>query len=400
MNAPHTHKVRDAVSPENLVDLARRLIRTPSENPPGDEGPVAELLANHLRKTGWAVTIQEVEPHRPNIMATWNGGRPGPVVLFNGHLDVVPAGSNWTVDPYGAAAGDGRLYGRGACDMKGPIAAVVEAVQAVARTKIPLNGSVILTAVVGEEVDQCGTRHLVDQGLEADHAICVEPTGLVPVVAHKGEIYFDITLLGQAAHSSAPEKGINAIEKAAAVIHRLTELAEQLALKSHPLCGHPTLNVGVIHGGTIASIVPDRCTLRVDRRLIPGETVEGAQHEMEDVLQDMAAADPHFHYSLQYPLRCPAMATDPDVAVVRSLRHQTHAICGSDPGVVGWHATCDASLLAATGIPTCVFGPGDLPGRAHKPDEWIAIDELVQAAQIYGLTIVDLLGARIDRPTE
>lgn len=383
------------IDQEDLVALAQQLIRIPSENPPGDEKRVADFLADRLKRLAMEVHVEDVDEHvgRPNVLAIWGTGVDGPTLLFNGHLDVVPAGQGWSVDPFAGEIRDGRLYGRGACDMKGPLAAVVKAIEAVRRVGAPLRGTVVLAGVVGEEQDQSGTRQLVKDGIAADYGIVAEPTTLVPVIAHKGEVYYDITTFGKAAHGSVPHLGVNAVEKMVPVIQGVQELAGRLKEKSHPLCGHPTINLGVIKGGEISNAVPDRCTIQLDRRLIPGETFEEADAEIYDIVARAARADREFEAEVKVPMTWKPMEIAEDEPIVLALRRQTEVVTGQDPGLEGWPATCDANLLVNEGgIPTCIFGPGDLFGQAHKPDESIEIDELLMGAQIYALTILNLLG--------
>lgn len=395
MEREDTPRVLAEINREELVELAQELVRIPSENPPGDEKPVAEFLAPRLQELGMEVQVRDVDERagRPNVLATWDSGRDGPTLLFNAHLDVVPAGEGWSVDPFAGEVRDGRLYGRGACDMKGPLTAVVTALKAVQRAGVSLRGKIVLAGVVGEEQDQSGTRQLVRDGIVADYGIVVEPTRLVPVIAHKGEVYYDITAFGKAAHGSVPHLGVNAVVKMIPVIEGVQELAERLKQKNHPLCGHPTVNLGVIEGGEIPNAVPDRCTISLDRRLIPGETFEEARAEIDGILTEIAEADPEFEARVEVPMTWRPMEIAEDELIVVALRRQTEAVTGEDPGLEGWPATCDANILVnEAGIPTCIFGPGDLFGQAHKPDESIDIDELVMGAQIYALTILDLLG--------
>ncbi|MFW6115974.1 MAG: M20 family metallopeptidase [Chloroflexota bacterium] len=395
MERESSREVLAEINRDELVALAQDLIRIPSENPPGNEKPVADFLARRLREMGTQVQVKDVDEHvgRPNVLSIWDTGVEGPTLLFNAHLDVVPAGQGWSVDPFAGEIRDGRLYGRGACDMKGPLAAVVTAIETLRRVGTPLRGTVVLAGVVGEEQDQSGTRQLVKDGIVADYGIVAEPTTLVPVIAHKGEVYYEITTFGKAAHGSVPHLGVNAVEKMVPVIQGVQALGERLKEKSHPLCGHPTVNLGVIKGGEISNAVPDRCMIQLDRRLIPSETFEEADAEIYDIVTRAAEADREFEAEVKVPMTWKPMEVAEDEPIVLALRRQTEAVMGQDPGLEGWPATCDANLMVNEGgIPTCIFGPGDLFGQAHKPDESIEIDELVMGAQIYALTILDLLG--------
>ena len=385
-------KVLSHIDEAEVVRLAQELVKIPSENPPGGEKRVAEFLGNYMRDMGLEVQVKDVEPGRPNVIGVLRGAAEGPVILLNGHLDVVPAGDGWTVDPYGGTIADGRLYGRGSADMKGPIAAMVAAVKTIQRADVSLRGTVVIAGVVSEEDSQAGTKQLAKDRVKADFAIVGEPTGLKPVIAHKGNIYFDITTRGIAAHGSIPDHGLNAIEKMFSVGKGLEGLSQRLREKSHYLVGHPTLSIGTIKGGTITNAVPDQCVMSVDRRLIPGETAAEAEAEIWELLNTLAAADPEFRAELEVPVAALPMETSESGSVVRAVRSATMRVLGADPGVHGWSATCDANILMnEMGIPTVIFGPGDI-ATAHRPDEYIEIDQLTQATMIYSLAILDLLG--------
>jgi acetylornithine deacetylase len=382
-----------AVDIQRLLDLASALIQIPSENPPGNERPVAEFLASYLSDLGLPTELLDFAPGRTNVLSCLAGPRPGPHLIFNGHIDVVPAGDGWSLDPYKPEVRDGRLYGRGAADMKGGVAAMIAAVEAVRRVEIPLHGTLTLAFVADEEVGGSGTRQLVRNGLRGDWAIISEPTELRPVVAHKGDINFCVKVYGVAAHSSVPHRGVNAIYKAAKVVDLVQELSVRLSGRSHPLVGQATVSVGTIHGGTIAWMVPDQCDLSIDRRVLPSERPEEVIAEFRALLDDLSRQDDQFRFELSTPVLALPMEIDPDEAVVVALRAAVTRVLGSDPGVHGWSATCDASIFVHEAkIPTVIFGPGSIDYSAHKPDESVGVQELVQAAQVYALTIAHLLG--------
>ena len=381
-----------AIDPQRLLDLVRELVRIPSENPPGNEAAVGDYLTAYFQRLGIEPLVQEVAPGRPNILVRLEGAAPGPHLIFNGHTDVVPPGPGWTVDPYGTEVRDGRLYGRGAADMKGGVAAMIEAALTVYETT-PFRGAITLAMVADEEEGGGGTRHAVRQGLTGDWAIIPEPTDLQPVIAHKGDFNFYITVHGEAAHGSVPERGVNAIYGAGRLLTAIQDLNHQLSGRTHPLVGHPTVSVGTIKGGEITCMVPAQCQLAVDRRLIPGEEPQVVIAEMEDLLSDLTRDDPRLRVDMTVPIQALPMEVSPDLPVVAALRNATRRICGRDPGFDGWSATCDASILAQEGnTPTVIFGPGSIGQAAHRPDESVSITELTDCAQIYVLTILELLG--------
>ena len=380
------------VQPQRMLDLARDLIRIPSENPPGDERAVADYLVAFFRNLGLEPVVQETAPRRPNVLVRLEGAAPGPHLIFNGHTDVVPPGGGWTVDPFGAEVRDGRLYGRGSADMKGGIAAMVEAALTVYE-QVPFCGAITLAMVADEEEGGSGTRHAVMNGLRGDWAIVPEPTDLRPVIAHKGDFNFYVTVHGQAAHGSVPDRGVNAIYHAGRLLAAIQDLNRRLSRQTHPLVGSPTVSVGTIHGGEITCMVPAECQVAIDRRLIPGEEGGAVIAEMQGVLDRLAREDAAFRADLSTPIQVLPSEVAPDLPVVVALRAATEQIVGADPGVQGWSATCDASIHANEGAtPTVIFGPGSIAEAAHRPDESVSIQELVDCARIYAATIAALLG--------
>ena len=388
--------VQAAVDDGRLLDLAQRLIEIPTENPPGNEGLAAEFLADYFAENGWVVDLSEAAPGRPSVVARIAGCAPGPRLIFDGHLDVVPAGDGWTGDPFVPTLKDGRLVGRGAADMKGGVAAMIAAVEAVQRAEVPLRGELVLAAVADEEEGNLGTRGLVHSGLRGTWAIVPEPTELQPVVAHKGSANMHVRIHGSPAHASTPEHGINAIDHASALIARLNKLhREYPRTRHHDLLGYPTLTVCTIQGGFNDYTVPASCNLSLNRRLIPPETEADVMAEVAAVLDQLAQSDPSFKADLRLTAFTPPMETDVNSEVVRALRSASARVSGVDPGVRGWSATCDASILShEANIPTVVFGPGSIARDAHRPDESVAVSDLVACARIFAITIAQLLGGQ------
>jgi acetylornithine deacetylase len=386
-------EAQSAVDDDRLLDLARRLIAIPTENPPGNERIAAEFLADYFADNGWAVDLSDAAPGRPNVVVRIEGRAPGPHLIFDGHLDVVPAGDGWTSDPYTPVIRDGRLIGRGAADMKGGLAAMIAAAEAVQRAQLPMRGSLTLAVVADEEEGGGGTWHLVRSGLRGTWAIVPEPTELRPVVAHKGCANLRVQVRGAAAHASVPEQGVNAIDQAGALIAGFGELSGRLKHRQHHLLGYPTLTVCTIQGGFNDYTVPDTCSLTLNRRVVPPETERDVLAEVQAVLAERERIDPAFAADVQLCSFTPPMETDAQSPVVLALRSATREVLGSDQGVVGWSATCDASILThGAHVPTVVFGPGSIARDAHRPDESVAVTELAQCARIFASTIAQLLG--------
>jgi acetylornithine deacetylase/succinyl-diaminopimelate desuccinylase family protein len=367
-----------------LVDL----VRLPSQNPGDDERAVAEYLARHCRALGLEVATPEVFPGRPNVVARRRGARPGPVVVLNTHLDTVPAGEGWSVDPFGGVVRDGRVWGLGTSDAKGQAVAMLAAL---AGTRVAA-GEVVFAGVVDEELGSQGARELV-KGLKADYAIVGEPTRLRVAIAHRGSVRPRIVVHGTAAHSSTPRLGINAIFKMRKVLEALEAYVEGLDARRHPLIGPPTGAVTLIRGGQKESAVPDRCEIVLDRRMVPGETQESVVGDIEGVLARLAAGDPELRVGIEgyLPTSGPPSETPRDARLVGLAEAAVREVTGRAAEVYGAGFGCDMTHFRAIGAEAVVLGPGDIE-RAHRPDEYIGIDELMEGTRVYAALLGRLLG--------
>jgi len=379
--------IQEGAAARCLADL----VRFPTVNPPGDEGRLAAHLAEGLEALGFSVHVDEVLPGRPNVVARLPGRTGSPVVLFNTHMDVVPPGAGWTRDPFAAEVEGGRLYGRGALDAKGSLAGFLLAAAALAQSGIPLDGDLVVTAVMDEEVGSLGARRLAP-AVAADHAIVGEPTGLNVVIAHRGSFRPVIAVEGRAAHASQPHRGVNAVYGAARAIAAFEAYAGGFGGRAHPLVGSPTLAVTIVHGGHKENVIPDRCEFTIDRRLIPGETEAEALAGIQQVLDGLRAADPEFRAAVArfVPTTGGPAETPADAPIVGALARAGRAVLGREPALAGFPAACDMVHFRAAGIPTAVLGPGDL-ARAHTADEWVEVREVADAARIYALAALSLL---------
>jgi acetylornithine deacetylase len=367
-----------------MVDVARllrELIALPSVNPaflpPRDpragEARVAHCLAATAARGGLDVELHPVFPGRPNLLARLTP--PGPTrgrVLLVPHLDTVGGDSP---DLFQPRARRGRLYGRGACDTKGSVACMVSAMIRLARQgRRPRETEILFAGVVDEENRQAGSRALAASGVRAELAIVGEPTALQIVTAHKGDLWLQLETHGKAAHGSRPELGRNAVHAMARIVELLeTAYAATLRSRRHPLLGRPTVSVGTICGGSQPNIVPDRCVISVDRRMLPGETEAQVRREIRALLAR------HRLTASLINLRaapCPALDTDTRLPLVRAL---LRAARQRRPSGVDYF--CDAAVLAAHGIPSVVFGPGDI-AQAHTAAEWISLRQLQQGTEL------------------
>jgi acetylornithine deacetylase len=365
------------VEPHSLL---RELIALPSVNPAflpaGDphagEHRVAEFVGATAARSGIDVEFRPVFKKRSNIMARISpSGKIRHRLVLAPHLDTV----NCTAAQFQPVERKGRLYGRGACDAKGSVAAMLAALCEVGRGgKRPTKTEILFAGLVDEEDNQAGSRALAESGCKADLAIVGEPTSLQLVTAHKGTIWLRLETAGKSAHGARPELGHNAVHTMAQIVHLLeTEYALQLTRRRHALLGSATVSVGVISGGIQPNIVPDRCTILVDRRTLPGETEVSVCREILTLLHrhGMVAScgdDKH--------ARCLPLETDPQLPFVAQMLKQLQQ---REPTGVDYF--CDAAILARGGIPSVVFGPGDI-AYAHTEDEWIPLKELARAKAI------------------
>jgi acetylornithine deacetylase len=363
-----------------LTDLLHHLVSVNSINPdlvPGapGEGEVAAVIAEWLARHGLAVTISEPKPGRPNVVGLRKGSGGGRTLLLNGHTDTV--GVAGMAEPFKPRLADGRLYGRGAYDMKaGLAAAMVAAAQAG-----PTRGDVIVAAVMDEEFAGLGTEALAGT-VKADAAIVCEPTEQALVVAHKGFAWFEIETHGVAAHGSLPELGVDAIVKMGPVLQGLQALQDRLkAGRAHPLVGPGSIHASLIRGGQEWSSYPERCTVSIERRFIPGESPEMCEAELRSLLEQCVMLDPGFSARLHTGGARGPLETDPDAPIAQAVRAHGQAVLGAEIPVIGAPYWTDAQTLAAAGIPSVLFGPSG--AGAHAVEEWVDLDSVAQCAQIY-----------------
>jgi acetylornithine deacetylase/succinyl-diaminopimelate desuccinylase-like protein len=361
--------------------LLCELIALPSVNPAflpaGDaragEKRIAEFLATTAAKGGLHVELQKVASGRSNLLARLSpSDKVRKRLLLAAHLDTVAGDSKQIFRP--RRNGD-RLYGRGACDTKGSVAAMFTALCEVARSSHhPKETEFLFAGLVDEEYAQAGSRALASSKLTADLAIVGEPTRCRVVTAHKGSLWLRLETCGREAHGATPERGINAVHAMACIVDSLqTDYAKDLGRRRHPLLGHPTLSVGVIAGGVQPNIVPDLCMIEIDRRTLPGETETGVRRELAAFLRRRRL---HVNMASTKLAPCPALETDPRLPQVQRFMR-----CVGQARPVGAHFFCDASVLAAGGIPSVVFGPGDI-AQAHRQDEWISLKSLERAKDL------------------
>jgi acetylornithine deacetylase/succinyl-diaminopimelate desuccinylase-like protein len=371
----------------DVVALLSDLVAIESVNPyfPGaehGEPAVAAYVADYCARLGLAVRQQEVLPGRSNVLAELRVSGAARTLLLDSHMDTV------SLDQMGPRGlhperRDGTLTGRGSCDDKASLAAMLAALGNLTRDPAGLRCNVLLLASVDEEYLMRGAQHFARSGVPVDAAIVGEPTRLDVVVAHKGFVRWQMRTQGTAAHSSAPEQGDNAIYQMAELIQLLRPRQEAiLASRSHPLVGHATWSVGKISGGASVNIVPDACTVEVDRRLLPSEEPSAALAEFDTFLARLREEHPHLRVQRDEPFGVVAgLDTPPDAPVAVALAEACRSVRG-EARLAGVPYGTNASKFAEVGIPCVVFGPGDIR-QAHTADEYVAVDQLIAAAQIY-----------------
>jgi acetylornithine deacetylase/succinyl-diaminopimelate desuccinylase family protein len=372
------------IDADNLEGLVADLVEIPSENPPGNEGPVARFLADRLADSpvGFDVEVQPVKEDRPNVIARV-GDPDGGTLLLTGHTDVVPADpEDWSGNPYRLRREDGRLVGRGTSDMKGALAAKVCAAEAYFAAGG--TGEVVLAFVVGEENGGVGTSAFVESEVDADGAIIGEPTDMTVAVAEKGVARFTITTYGENAHSGSPGSGVDAVEGMRAVLDEIDRLKAGARERSHPYLEPETMTVTEIEGGLAPNVVADRVTATVDWRFLPTAGNDREYFERA-VRQRVAAATEHAPYDadvewFSFGRASETPADDPLVETVRAAATQVRGTAS----LGGFNAITDARHFRLDAdVPTVVFGAGSIEEDAHTVDESVNARDLSDAARVY-----------------
>ncbi|MFD4635918.1 M20 family metallopeptidase [Lentzea sp. NPDC058436] len=372
---------------DDVLDLTRELLRIDTVNPPGNEREAAEAALAYARARGLSGDLQPLGDGRANLHLVLRGKGERAPLMYCGHLDTVPLGTaRWTRPPHAAEVDeDGVLWGRGAVDMKGGLAAMLVGIATLARTGTQPLGDVHFLATAGEEVDCAGARAAGQRGvLEGVGGLVIaEPTDLDLVVAHKGALFLEFVTVGRAAHGSMPEQGVNAITHMTTLLERLTAL--DLGSVTDPLLGAPTTSVGTIQGGSVVNIVPDRCTAQVDLRSVPGLDHAVVLKRIEAVLDELKLTLPGFDARMTVTGDYAAVGTDSADPLVRTARDVLGGVLGRPPKIAGVSYFSDGSVLQpGTGLPTVLCGPGD-PNLAHQTDERVHVEALERAAEFFTL---------------
>jgi len=371
------------IDDEKLVELLKDLVKIDSVNPslvPGaaGEAEIAEYLREWMIAQGLYTELIVVEPGRPNVVGVLKGTGSGKSLMLNGHIDTVGV-DYMTIDPFDPKVEDGRLYGRGSFDMKGGLSASLGAVKAIVDSGVELSGDVVVACVCDEEFASIGTEHLM-KDRRVDAAIIGEFTGFNIQVAHKGFAWIDVVTHGFAAHGSAYKSGVDAIAKMGHVLIGLEALQNILLEDEHPLVGPGSVHASIIGGGRELSTYPDRCKLEIERRLIPGETREDVETEMQHLLQSLSEDDPKFKADYKITFYRGPMEISPEEEICKLLEEETKRILGVVPRFIGGSGWMDTQIIYEKGIPAVAYGPnGD---GAHAAVEWVDLDSVYKGAQV------------------
>lgn len=378
---------------DSVTRLLAELVAIPSVNPMGRsvQGPdfletrVSDYLVRFFEELRVPYERTQVLPGRDNVVARYEAPDAGShrVLLFDAHQDTVPV-DGMTIEPFTPRIVENRMYGRGSCDVKSGLAAMLSAFARLVRERPAGSASVILACTVDEEYTHLGSSRLAADGVRADLAVIAEPTRLNLVTCHKGAIRWKIRTRGVACHSSTPAAGENAIYRMARVVAALSEFACRLAMSpAHPVLGPPSLSVGRIEGGISVNVVPDWCEIEVDRRVIPGEDAAECPAEVARFLDDrLFSPDIEALEFLPPWVNMPALSAETSQDWVNELIPILARTTGKVPEVGGVPFGTDAGPIAATGVPCVVLGPGDI-AQAHTKDEWIDLDQVRLAAETY-----------------
>ena len=372
-----------------LVDLLGTLVAIPSVNPRHTDDPsisgerqMAEFVGNWLARRGFAIAMWGDDPARPNLVATLGPETARRALLLESHFDTVGV-AGMTRDPFRAVVEDGRLFARGACDTKGPLAAALLALEAalpdIRRSRL----RVTVVGAMGEESGNEGAEWLVTQPVTAGQAIILEPTDLAIVHAHKGALWFDVEVRGRAGHGSDPAAGVNAVTGMCRLVEELLRQGgEDAAAFRDPLLGAPTVSIGSIRGGTAVNIVPDTCVISVDRRTVPGEEPEEILARVRTALERLRERGAILGFEIRVSKMGTAFHTAPDSGLVRGLAAGVEA-GGRMPVVEGAAWYSDAGAFSRVCREVVVFGPGSIR-QAHTADEHIGLDSLQMGCRILG----------------
>lgn len=379
-------KMMAFIDSSRLTEMVQYLVRIPSVNPPGNEKPVADYLLKLLTEWGFKTSrIDKPDPKRPQVLAVLQGSGKRPPLILNGHMDVVPAGdqSQWVDDPFSGSLKDGRIYGRGSCDMKGGIGIALEVARVIQLSGFQLTGDLVLAFAMGEETGEPGTKSILEaSGYTNGFGIVLEPTDFRVGVADKGLAWLRVTINGQPAHCSVAELGINPIDKFLVFGNKIREYDRKIRNLKHPKCGPAKCTMTVLNAGTKENVVPESLSIILDRRMNPGETIWDVQEEIEEILRELSASDPDFSYKVEVTRLYESAEIDSDLPEVALICQEVAAVKGKKAEIWGTPYSNDArNFINDFDIPAVNFGPGEIT-QLHTFNESISVKDLVSGVRV------------------
>lgn len=380
------------IDEDELVKFTAESLRVNTVNPPGSERPLAELFAGKMEELGLEVRLCPIGEKRANVVGVLRGKGKGPALLYNGHLDTVPPGDvRWEYGPFSGEIVGNKIYGRGAADMKSGLAAMIMAAGALKKSKVELEGNLIIAATAGEETDSIGAKELLkEKEMSKVGAILIgEPSGNELYIAEKGALWLRVKALGKTAHGSMPEMGINAI------LHMKQFMEELCGYKfeyqEHELLGCPTMNIGTIRGGIKTNVVPDSCEITIDIRTVPGMSHSAIIEDFKAIIEKLKENIPELNMTIEVENDRPPVGTDKDHEFVKLAIKVGEGVFKKAlvPKGVNYY-TDGAVFVPEMNLPFLILGPGEA-GLAHQPNEYVEIDKLLKAAEFYAAFAVEYL---------
>ncbi len=385
--------IKSKIKEEEITNLAQELIKIPSDETAGEK-EVCEYLESYLKSLGMKVRLQEVLPNRPNIIAEVIGDEVGKSIMFNGHVDTVPIGDikKWSMDPYSAIIKDNKLFGRGSTDMKGAIASMIIAMKFIMNNVEKFNGKIIFTGVMAEETTGLGTQKIVEENIKTDMAVVGEPSDEKIYRAHKGTMWFNLSTYGKLEHSSeSNSESNNAIINMMKLIMEINEISKELETIENNLVGHPSINIGLIDGGTKQNMIADSCRISIDRRTLPEEKTDEILDKLRIRLDGLRSLDDRLTFDLEIDTIREAVEVAESEQIVQEVKNALNKVINKNPTISGMKATTDMSILVNQGnIPSVIYGPGFIK-QAHTVDEFIEVKRLVESSQVYAEILLNTL---------
>ncbi len=388
----HHTNLLDRINESDVVNICRALVRYKTINPPGDELVAAQYVAGLLGQAGFETALVPIAETRASIVARLRGAGAAPALVLNGHLDVVPPGADpWMRDPFAADVAEGKIWGRGTADMKGGLASLLTAARLIAEANLPLQGDLIVVATADEEAGMSGAEAVIQQtDLGPLQAIIIaEPTNNQVGLAERGVLWLQLETFGKTAHGSTPHLGQNAILMMMALLAEFEKLS--IPYIPHPILGNFTHSINAITGGVKANVVPDHCLATIDMRTLPSQDHRAIIRQVTQLVADLEKRITPFRGAVKLVKEHPAVETSSDAPAVCRFE-QAYAQATGQPPI---HATVRfateaAVFVPALRVPAIICGPGD-PAMAHRPNEFVEIRQLVEAAKIFTLAAVNML---------